>query len=84
VGQADHLDFELPFTSKFLLLAAYVCSRNKASLDRRLFDPSSRGCGRRGALASDKQVHILISYHSEHVRALLKSSTNWTSQLLSC
>lgn len=54
---ADHgLDFELPFASKFLLLAAYVCSRNKPALDRRLFDPSMRGTRRRGAMASDKQV----------------------------
>jgi hypothetical protein len=53
----DYLDFELPFTSKFLLLAAYVCSRNKASIDRRLFDPSSRAGRRLGAMASDKQVH---------------------------
>jgi hypothetical protein len=50
------LDFELPFASKFLLLAAYVCSRNKPALDRRLFDPSSRAGRRRGAMASDKQV----------------------------
>ncbi|CAL8467061.1 g6597 [Coccomyxa elongata] len=54
---ADHgLDFELPFASKFLLLAAYVCSRNKPALDRRLFDPSMRGSRRRGAMASDKQA----------------------------
>ncbi|KAK9916502.1 hypothetical protein WJX75_003462 [Coccomyxa subellipsoidea] len=50
------LDFELPFASKFLLLAAYVCSRNKPALDRRLFDPSSRAGRRRGAMASDKQA----------------------------
>lgn len=52
----EHLDFELPFTSKFLLLAAYVCSRNKPAIDRRLFDPSSRARRRLGAMASDKQV----------------------------
>lgn len=50
------LDFELPFASKFLLLAAYVCSRNKPTLDRRLFEPGSRAGRRRGAMASDKQV----------------------------
>ena len=53
---SDALDFELPFTSKVLLLAAYVCSRNKPALDRRLFDPSSRAGRRRGAMASDRQV----------------------------
>ncbi|EIE26725.1 hypothetical protein COCSUDRAFT_59242 [Coccomyxa subellipsoidea C-169] len=54
--QEHVLDFELPFASKFLLLAAYVCSRNKPALDRRLFDPSSRAGRRRGAMASDKQA----------------------------
>ena len=58
------MDVELPFASKFLLLAAYVCSRNKPALDRRLFDPSSRAGRRRGAMASDKQVtHVLRFNH---------------------
>ena len=63
MGASDHLDFELPFTSKLLLLAAYVCSRNKPSLDRRLFDPSSRAGRRRGAMASDKQVRPIPTPH---------------------
>ena len=56
LGASDALDFELPFTSKVLLLAAYICSRNKPALDRRLFDPSSRAGRRRGTMASDRQV----------------------------
>ena len=56
LGGSDHLDFELPFTSKLLLLAAYICSRNRPALDRRLFDPSSRAGRRRSTMASDKQV----------------------------
>ena len=59
LGGSDHLDFELPFTSKLLLLAAYVCSRNRPALDRRLFDPSSRAGRRRSTMASDKQVRDL-------------------------
>ena len=69
---ADHgLDFELPFASKFLLLAAYVCSRNKPALDRRLFDPSMRGGRRRGAMASDKQV---TQPSSSQAHCLIQSS----------
>ena len=49
------LDFELPYYSKFLLLAAYICSRNKPSLDRRVFDPASRA-GKHGHLSHDRQV----------------------------
>ncbi len=56
LGASDHLDFELPFTSKLLLLAAYICSRNRPALDRRLFDPSSRAGRRRSTMASDKQA----------------------------
>lgn len=56
LGSSDHLDFELPFTSKLLLLAAYICSRNRPTLDRRLFDPSSRAGRRRSTMASDKQA----------------------------
>ena len=62
-GASEHLDFELPFTSKLLLLAAYICSRNKPTLDRRLFDPSSRAGRRRNTMASDKQVsvHLMLA-----------------------
>ena len=49
------LDFELPYYSKFLLLAAYICSRNKPTLDRRVFDPASRA-GKHGHLSHDRQV----------------------------
>ncbi len=50
------LDFELPYYSKFLLLAAYICSRNKPTLDRRIFDPTSRTGKRHGQMSHDKQV----------------------------
>ena len=50
------LDFELPYNSKLLLLAAYIASRNRPGLDRQLFD-SNRGKKRRkNPLASDRQV----------------------------
>ena len=56
LGGSGQLDFELPFTSKLLLLAAYLCSRNRPALDRRLFDPSSRTGRRRSTMASDRQA----------------------------
>jgi hypothetical protein len=55
---SGRLDFELPFSAKFILLAAYVASRNKPALDRRLFDPAAGSRRRRGAMASDKQARI--------------------------
>lgn len=64
LGQSDHLDFELPFTSKVLLLAAYICSRNKPALDRRLFDPASRAGRRRSTMASDRQARLRAPKHS--------------------
>ena len=57
----ERLDFELPFGAKFLLLAAYVASRNRPALDRRLFDPTARSGRRRGAMASDKQVLLHVA-----------------------
>lgn len=56
--QSEVLDLELPYLSKYLLLAAYIASRNKATLDRRIFDPSERSGRRRGALANDRQVRV--------------------------
>lgn len=50
------LAFELPYVSKFLLLAAYVASRNRPTSDRAVFDPSLRKRGRRNAQAHDRQV----------------------------
>lgn len=52
----SELDFELPYFSKFILLAAYICSRNKPIMDKRLFDPMSRAGKRHGQMAHDKQV----------------------------
>lgn len=55
---SERLDFELPFSAKLLLLAAYVASRNRPALDRRLFDPAACSRRRRGAMASDKQARF--------------------------
>lgn len=35
---SSEIDFELPLCSKYLLLAAYIASRNAATLDASLFD----------------------------------------------
>lgn len=50
------LSFELPYISKFLLLAAYIASRNKPTADRAVFDPTFRKRARRDAQAHDRQV----------------------------
>lgn len=42
--------------SKFLLLAAYIASRNKETLDKRVFVPGAAAKRRRGALSSDRHV----------------------------
>ena len=56
------LHFELPFTGKVLLLAAYLCSYNRPALDRRLFDASARAGRRRGNMAADRQVHFMCMF----------------------
>ncbi len=50
------LSFELPYISKFLLLAAYIASRNKPTADRAVFDATFRKRGRKDAQAHDRQV----------------------------
>lgn len=50
------LDFEIPYDSKVLLLAAFIASRNPASLDASMFENKKVGKRRRNALASDRQV----------------------------
>ena len=50
------LAFELPYVSKFLLLAAYIASRNKPASDRAVFDAGHSKRGRRNAQAHDRQV----------------------------
>jgi hypothetical protein len=52
------LDFELPYMSKFILLASYIASRNSVEADKRIFD-SSGGRGKRrrvNANQADKQI----------------------------
>lgn len=48
---AHALDLELPYTAKFLLLAAHVSSLNRETADRRLFDPTYRAPKRRATAA---------------------------------
>ena len=43
---SQHLSFEVPLCSTYLLLAAYIASRNAATLDASLFDA---GDGARGS-----------------------------------
>ena len=50
------LSFELPFVSKYLLLAAYVASRNKPATDRQVFDPTYRRQQRVNAQRMDRQA----------------------------
>lgn len=47
---------DLPFVSKLLILAAYICSRNKPDVDRVIFDSSYKGRRRHNKQASDRQV----------------------------
>ncbi|EFN58433.1 hypothetical protein CHLNCDRAFT_50195 [Chlorella variabilis] len=54
------LSFELPYVSKFLLLAAHVASRNKPTSDRAVFDPTYRKRGRKDAQAHDRQVEAAV------------------------
>lgn len=50
------LDFELPYNSKLLLLAAYIASRNRPASDRKLFDNTAGKRRRKNVHASDRQV----------------------------
>lgn len=47
--ETQEMSFELPLCSKYLLLAAYIASRNAATLDASLFDTGAGACsgGRR-------------------------------------
>lgn len=54
------LAFELPYMSKFLLLAAYIASRNKPTADRAVFDPGYGSRGRRNAQALDRQAEAAL------------------------
>eukprot|EP00192_Tetraselmis_astigmatica_P018287 CAMPEP_0117677830 /NCGR_PEP_ID=MMETSP0804-20121206/16952_1 /TAXON_ID=1074897 /ORGANISM="Tetraselmis astigmatica, Strain CCMP880" /LENGTH=256 /DNA_ID=CAMNT_0005487135 /DNA_START=149 /DNA_END=919 /DNA_ORIENTATION=- len=58
-AKGERLDFELPYMSKFLLLAAYIASQNRPSSDKRQFDmlgSRSRKRGRISTSRSDKQA----------------------------
>ena len=53
---SSEIDFELPLCSKYLLLAAYIASRNAATLDASLFDTGD------GARASSRKKRKWASY----------------------
>jgi origin recognition complex subunit 5 len=56
---SERLDFELPYMSKYLLVAAYIASRNHPSPDRRVFNISSGKKRRRssfGAMQADSRA----------------------------
>lgn len=59
-ASSSGLAFELPYISKFLLLAAYIASRNKPTSDRAVFDPTHRKRGRKDAQAHDRQVEAAV------------------------
>ncbi|MCO5605838.1 hypothetical protein L7F22_060022 [Adiantum nelumboides] len=49
---AEYLDFQLSHCGKYLLISAFICSRNPATLDATLFDSSggsSKKCRRKGS-----------------------------------
>lgn len=54
------LAFELPYVSKFLLLAAHIASRNKPTTDRAVFDPGFRKRGQRNPQAMDRQAEAAL------------------------
>lgn len=58
-GAPPALASQLPFVSKYLILAAYVASRNKPTADRAVFDPGFRKKARRGAQAHDRMVRLM-------------------------
>ena len=56
IGHADVLSMELPYLGKFLVLAAYLCSCNRATADRRIFDAASgKRAKRKNTQATDRQ-----------------------------
>lgn len=70
------LSFELPYMSKFLLIAAYVASRNKHTTDRSVFDPGYSKRGKRSSMAHDRLTEaaaeaVLRGPHSFPLERLL-------------
>jgi origin recognition complex subunit 5 len=67
---------ELPYMSKFLLLAAYVASRNRPTVDRAVFDPTHGRRARRDAQAQDRAAEAALEAqlrgpHSFYLERLL-------------
>lgn len=63
------LDLELPYCAKWLLLAAFLASRNSHATDRRLFDLTAKSRQRGGLQAHRKHV----SWVRMHVQQQLQS-----------
>ena len=56
VMHRQQLALQLPYISKYLILAAYIASRNKSTADRAVFDPGFRQRVKRGAQSHDRMV----------------------------
>lgn len=57
-SSTDHmeLDFQLSLCSKYLLVSAFICSRNPATLDATLFDSSGGGSKKRRRKSSQTSI----------------------------
>ena len=76
--RAGGLDFELPYLSKFLLLAAYVACRNPPAQDRKLFDAQAAGKRRRGVLSHDQQVCVPGTMHMvKYGNSVVVAAVGW-------
>lgn len=56
MGNQAKMLLAIPYMSKFLLLASYIASRNKATSDQAIFDPGYSGKSRKNSQAMDRQA----------------------------
>lgn len=56
MGNEAKMVLAIPYMSKFLLLASYIASRNKATSDQAIFDPGYSGKSRKNSQALDRQA----------------------------
>ena len=54
------MDLELPALAQWLLLAAFLASRNSHTTDRRLFDAGLRSKKRKGQQSHRRQVRMVV------------------------
>lgn len=57
----QQLALQLPYMSKYLILAAYIASRNKPTVDRAIFDPGYRQRTKRGTQSHDRMVSAVLA-----------------------